>query len=58
MSTKVFISQPMSDKTDEEIIAVRQQAQQHIEKLLGYKVEVVDSFFLRMLQLMQRRYGT
>lgn len=45
MATKVFISQPMSDKTDEEIIIARQQAQQNVEKLLGHKVEVLDSFF-------------
>lgn len=45
MSTKLFISQPMSDKTDEEIIAARRQAQLQVEKLLGHSVEVLDSFF-------------
>ena len=35
----------MSDKTDEEIIAARRQAQLQVEKLLGHRVEVLDSFF-------------
>lgn len=44
MPTKLFISQPMCDKTEEEILAVRQQAKLQVEKLLGYEVEVVDNF--------------
>lgn len=35
----------MSGKTDEEILAVRQQAQLQVEKLVGSKVEVLESFF-------------
>ena len=42
---KLFISQPMRGKTDAEILAVREQAIQSAEKLLGEKVEVIDSFF-------------
>lgn len=45
MSTKLFISQPMSDKTDEEILSARRQAQLQVEKLLGHEVEVLGSFF-------------
>ena len=44
MPTKLFISQPMCDKTKEEILAVRQQAKLQVEMLLGYEVEVVDNF--------------
>lgn len=42
---KLFISQPMRGKTDAEILAVREQAIQSAEKLLGEKVEVINSFF-------------
>lgn len=42
---KLFISQPMKDKTDEEILAERQKAIEKAEKQLGEKVELVDSFF-------------
>lgn len=42
---KLFISQPMHDKTDEEILAVREQAVKSATKLLGEEVEVIDSFF-------------
>ncbi len=42
---KLFISQPMKGKTDEEIIEVRQKAIESAEKHLGEKVEVIDSFF-------------
>lgn len=45
MHTKLFISQPMCDKTDEEIFAVRQHAQLQVEKMIGSKVEVLESFF-------------
>ena len=37
---KLFISQPMADKTDEEILAERQRAAAKFED-----VEVIDSFF-------------
>lgn len=42
---KLFISQPMRDKTDAEILAVREQAIQSAKNLLGEDVEVIDSFF-------------
>ncbi len=42
---KLFISQPMRGKTDEEILAVRQKAIESATKHLGEEVEVIDSFF-------------
>ena len=42
---RLFISQPMRGKTDEEILAVRQRAIESAERELGEKVEVIDSFF-------------
>ena len=42
---KLFISQPMRGKTDEEIFAVREKAIRSAEKMLGEPVEVIDSFF-------------
>jgi hypothetical protein len=42
---KLFISQPMRGKTDEEILATRQKAIASAERHLGEKVEVIDSFF-------------
>ena len=42
---KLFISQPMRGKTDEEIIAVREKAIRSAEKRVGEPVEVIDSFF-------------
>lgn len=42
---KLFISQPMRGKTDEEILAIREKAVRSAEKHLGEKVEVIDSFF-------------
>lgn len=42
---KLFISQPMKDKTDAEILVAREQAIQSAKNLLGEDVEVIDSFF-------------
>lgn len=42
---KLFISQPMKGKTDEEIWAVRKKAIKSIEEKLGEQVKVIDSFF-------------
>ena len=42
---KLFISQPMRDKTDEEIKMERKKIIEKVEKFLGEKVEVIDSFF-------------
>ena len=45
---KLFISQPMRGKTDEEILAVRERAIESAERNIGEKVEVIDSFFQNM----------
>lgn len=42
---KLFISQPMKDKTDDEILKEREKAIDAARKLLGEDVEVIDSFF-------------
>lgn len=42
---KLFISQPMKGKTNEEIFAERERAIKWAEHYLGEKVEVIDSFF-------------
>lgn len=42
---KLFISQPMRGKSDEEILATRERAIESAERNLGEKVEVIDSFF-------------
>ena len=43
--TKLFISQPMNGKTDDEIKAVREKAIQSAKEQIGEDVEVIDSFF-------------
>lgn len=42
---KLFVSQPMRGKTDEEILREREKAIASAERELGEKVEVIDSFF-------------
>ena len=42
---RLFISQPMNGKSDEEILEVRKKAIESAERELGEKVEVIDSFF-------------
>lgn len=42
---RLFISQPMGGKTNEEILAVRNAAIESAERELGEKVDVIDSFF-------------
>lgn len=42
---KLFISQPMRGKTDEEILAVREKAIKSAERQIGEPVEIIDSFF-------------
>lgn len=42
---KLFISQPMKGKTDEQILAERERAIEAAKELLGEPVEVIDSFF-------------
>lgn len=45
MSTNLFISQPMCDKTNEEIERERQAAIQSVKEKYGDDIEVIDSFF-------------
>ena len=42
---KVFISQPMKDKTNEEIEAERNEIKKKLEEKYGDNFEVIDSFF-------------
>ena len=42
---RLFISQPMRDKTNEEILAVREKAIECAKKTFGEDIEVIDSFF-------------
>lgn len=42
---KLFISQPMKGKSDEDILAERKKAIQSAEQKIGEPVEVIDSFF-------------
>lgn len=42
---KLFISQPMRGKTNEEILRTRQRAIASAAEQLGEEVEVLDSFF-------------
>lgn len=49
---KLFISQPMKGKSDEDILAERKKAIQSAEQKIGEPVEVIDSFS-RKLRWMQ-----
>lgn len=42
---KLFISQPMKGKSDEDILKEREKAIKEAEKAVGDSVEVIDSFF-------------
>jgi len=42
---KLFISQPMRGKTEEEILVAREKAIAKAKKLVGEPIEVIDSFF-------------
>lgn len=42
---KLFISQPMRGKTDEEILAARHKAIESAADRIGEEVEAIDSFF-------------
>ena len=51
---KLFISQPMNGRTDEEILKERKEVIKKAESMIGEPVEVIDSFFetvQRMLRL-------
>jgi len=42
---KLFISQPMRNKTDEDILKERKEAATVAENIIGEPVEMIDSFF-------------
>lgn len=42
---KLFISQPMRGKTDEEILAERQSAIQKAIEIMNDEVEIIDTFY-------------
>ncbi|MBR0411067.1 MAG: hypothetical protein IJI25_08715 [Eubacterium sp.] len=42
---KVFISQPMKDKTEEEILKAREKAIATVKRGYGENVEIIDSYF-------------
>ena len=43
---KVFISQPMRGRTDEEILAEREEAIEKVRQIYdGEEIEIIDSFF-------------
>ena len=42
---KLFISQPMKGKTNEEILKERELAIKEAEEMLGEPVEIIDSYF-------------
>jgi hypothetical protein len=42
---RLFISQPMNGKTDEEILQARESIITDVKKLIEDDVEVIDSFF-------------
>lgn len=42
---KLFISQPMRGKSDDEILKEREKAIKKVEEKMGEQVEVIDSFF-------------
>ena len=42
---RLFISQPMNGRTDEEILKERKEVIKKAESMIGEPVEVIDSFF-------------
>ena len=42
---KLFISQPMRGKSDEDILTERKKAIELAQEMIGEPVEVIDSFF-------------
>ena len=41
---KVFISQPMKDKTEKEILDQRKRIEDYIKQEVNYDVEIIDSY--------------
>lgn len=54
---KLFISQPMADLTEEEILRVRAKAVESAERFLGEKVEVIDSYIEEQPPLTTNNFG-
>lgn len=42
---KLFISQPMRGKTEEEILGEREKVIKAVEKYYGNEIEIIDSYF-------------
>ena len=53
---KLFISQPMKDKTNDEIERAREHAIREATEYLGEPVEIIDSF-LRVHRTTQSHFG-
>lgn len=51
---RLFISQPMRDKTNEEILLTRAKAVESARNHLGEEVEVIDSFFQNIPEVENR----
>lgn len=45
---KLFISQPMNGKTDEEILQEREEAIRQAKERLGEEIEVIDTYYIDM----------
>ncbi len=43
--TKIFVSQPMKDRSDEEILAERKDVVNFVESVIPDEIEVLDTFF-------------
>ena len=54
---KVFISQPMNGKTEQEIIGQRQAAIENIHNLCKGPIEIVDSYFKDGDVVTHNKYG-
>ena len=48
---KLFISQPMNGKSDEQILKEREEAVREAKIVCGEEVELIDSFFQTVLSL-------
>lgn len=42
---KVFISQPMKDLKEDEILEVRKEAVENCQKIYGEDIEIIESYF-------------
>ena len=55
---KLFISQPMRGKTEEEILAVRKKAVESAESVLLEKVETLEEMLAHLEQVRRQGYAT